>query len=904
MIATVPALYRDPFTLGSPHEFGFRPGLSLAEMVARVQFLPPGFAATGQIRINAEMVPRESWPLVRPKATRDDRPIIVTFHAAIRAGGEDDGKSGLALVATLAITIAAVAVSGGTLAPVLGAAFLAQGTGAILGAAAISIIGGLVISALTPPPVLPSIEGPRFDREREGAASAGGNILEPNGPIPRVMGTRKIFPPLVGEPFTFYDGDDEIVEAVYALAGPHDMSDIRIDGSPIAGASDLTFEVREGWPDDAAISIVDQQSRTAPIQVELSTPTVKADDQEVLESTASTDLPVFHGAASRSEPDEILLHLPFIGGLSKDSLVTTKLRVPFRIRIRKQGDSPWRNLPEFHFEHASLRQIRTTIRLIFQAGENTTIPSVPVTGAYVEARKLSPGQTDDPATDDWAADAYFSSGSGDDYLARGTEGTTKVLNITLTEAGVNVFLDTAAFSPGIYEIEIKRGVAFKESSYVPATYFYSGSIKDFFAWRDVGGDPTIAESRENIVDAVHLVRVVSVWNEHPVQKAGFALIAIRAVNRRVEKVSVQASGYVRDWDGSNWVTWVTTSNPAPHFNDVLTGDLNLDPLPEALIDTTSLTEWRTANASLDYTCDHIAEGARVSDTLDVLAGCGFARRYQSELWGVTRDLDRGAESPIQIFSPRNSSGFKWAKAFARFPDGLRINFPHDDVDFSAAQLVVYRDDVPGPLLEQVTYQGLVTLSKARRRAAFDLDQAKLRATTYTLTAPAEAIVARRGSLIGVNHDVLQRHTGLGRIDTVQTSGGNVTGITIDTEVPVWKEGDMSTVADMSAVADMSLIGRKTNVAIRRTNGTISVHPLSNASGDTNVLTFTTPVADDTTAGGPFDPGTIQQIDVGCLAVLGIAGQELKRLLVTKVDPAPDLMATLSLVDEAPTLFPV
>ena len=902
-------IYRDPFVLGTPTQSDFKPGMRLTEMVERMPYLPPDFALSGEIRIDGHKIPRAVWGLVKPKSTAHDIPIIVTFHAAIRGGGGGDegGKSGLALVAMIAITVAAVAVSGGVLAEpgalFISSSLVAGSTGAIVASAAISIIGGLVITALTPPPSpLRSSDGPGFDRDSRGAASASGNILEPGGPLPRVIGTRKVFPPLIGEPFVFYEGENEIVEAIFALAGPHDLSDIRIGGITIEDSEDISFETREGWPDDAPLTIAQQQTRTDPVRIELSTHTVQPEEQDRLVSTSSVDLPLFHGTSTKTAPDEVLLHLSFFGGLSKDSLVTDAIRVAFRIRIRKAGDVPWRNLPELHFEHASLRQIRATIRLVFQVGEGPAFPSVPIFGAFVEARKLSPGQTDEPATSAWAADAYFSTGSGDDYLARGTEGTTKVKNVTLTDSSATFYLDTASFAEGVYEIEIKRGCAFLADSYTKATYFYNGGLKDFFAWRDVDGDAVIAETRENIIDAVHLVRSVSIWNEAPVQKSGFALVAVRAVNRRIDQLSILASGYVRDWDGSGFNNWVTTSNPAPHFNDVLTGDLNLDPLPPTLIDTASLTDWRTASTTLDYTCDHIAEGSRVSDVLDILGGCGFARRYQSELWGVTRDLDRAGEDPVQIFSPRNSSGFKWARAMARLPDGLRVNFQSDDVDFTPDQLIVFRDDIPGPRLEQITYEGINSESKILRRARFDLAQAKLRSTIYTLIAPAEAIVVRRGSLVGVNHDVLQSQTGFARIDSVQTSGGNVDGITLDSEVEVWTEGDMNSVADMNTIADMRLIGRKSGVAIRRTNGETTVHPLSNATGSTSILTFTTPVTDSTTTGGPFDGGTIPQIDVGCLVVVGNTGLEFIRLLVTSVSPAPDLMAQIELVDEAPGLW--
>lgn len=905
----VPTIYRDPFSLGSPVVSNMPPGISITEMIGRMPQLPARFEITGDVRINGHAVPRALWGLVKPKATREAQPVVLTFHAPIRGGGGDGGKSGVALIASIGLLVAATAVSGGILGPtgsltIGGGLFAAGSTSALLAATAISVVGSLAILALTPPPTTPTgASDAGFDRDRAGAASASGNILEPNGPIPRVIGTRKIFPPLGAEPFTYFDGDDEWVEVVYVLAGPHDMSDIRIDGTPIEGASDLSFEVREGWPDDLQLNIVQQQTRTSPVQLELSVHQVKASDQEVIETTGVGDLPSFHGTASRNDPDEILLHLTFGGGLSKDGVTTTDLRVPLRIRIRKAGDSTWRNLPELHYENATVRQARITIKLIFQDGENSNIPSVPQTGAFVEARKLSPGQTVSPATDDWTADSYFSSGSGDDYLKLGTEGSTKVLNITLTKTEANIYLDRAEFLPGIYEIEIMRGIAFKESSFTSSNYNYSGEVRDFFSWRESGGKQKVAETRKNVIDALHLIRVVSVWNELPIQAKGFALIAIRARNRAIDRVSVVASGYVKDWDGSNWITWATTSNPAPHYRDILVGSLNLDPLPESLVDDDSLVDWRTACTSLDYTCDHIAEGERIFDTQTVLAGTGFAKRYQSEIWGVIRDFDRSEDSPIQIFSPRNSSAFKWSKTFARLPDGLRVNFQHEDVDYSPAQLIVYRDDIRGPQLEQVTYEGMPELAHNLRRARFDLKQATLRSTIYSLTAPAESIVCRRGSLVGVNHDVLHNQAGFGRIDSVQTSGGNVTGITLDTDVPVWDETDMHGLADMHLATDMHTIGRTTGVAIRGTDGVTTVHLLSNATGETNVLTLTTPVSDDTWAGGPFDGGAISKIGIGALAVVGNIGNEFKRLIVSEISPGADLTATLTLLDEAPSLFP-
>ena len=102
------------------------------------------------VRINDQEVPREMWPLVKPKATREDRPITITMHAALMGGGGDGDKSGLALIATLVLVVAATAASRGAFGPgYLGAAFGPGTTGAALLGAGIPATG-LCVAALVP----------------------------------------------------------------------------------------------------------------------------------------------------------------------------------------------------------------------------------------------------------------------------------------------------------------------------------------------------------------------------------------------------------------------------------------------------------------------------------------------------------------------------------------------------------------------------------------------------------------------------------------------------------------------------------------------------------------------------------------------------------------------------------
>jgi hypothetical protein len=188
-------------------------------------------------------------------------------------------------------------------------------------------------------------------------------------------------------------------------------------------------------------------------------------------------------------------------------------------------------------------------------------------------------------------------------------------------------------------------------------------------------------------------------------------------------------------------------------------------------------------------------------------------------------------------------------------------------------------------LEQVTYEGLVTEAEVIAKALYDQAQTDLRDAFYTLDAPAEAIVCRRGSLVGVQHDSLEEHSGSGRvIDITHDGSGDITALRLDGMVPVQNEADLLSVADILAEPDMLSIGARTGCVIRR-HASRTTHALSNASGETDLLTFSPAISP---AG----------IDIGTLVATGPLTRELLRLIVFAIEPRPDLTATLTLVDEA------
>lgn len=875
---SVLAIYRDPFTLGSPNVEHWPVGMNIVEMVDRMRNLPANFATDGGVvMVSGEVVPFNMWHLVRPKAY----PVLVTFYAPLQGGG-GGGKQVFQTIAALALTLASAGAIGGLFAT--GGWFLAGSTSAIALGAGISLVGSLALAALSPPPVRPKSRDDRVD------SSINGNVLDPNGPIPRVIGTMRVFPPLAAHPLSYFSGANSVVEAVYALNGPHLLEDIQIDGVPVADIEGVEIETREGWATDTSLTLVTRQSVTTVHQIEMSSHVVDGDSQNTLDDTVSNALPQWHMVRTGSSPDEFLIHLLLPAGLSKNASETDDHRIPFQIRARLRGDTVWRILPELHYRASTGVAKRLTIKLMF--GTNgVPAQSLGNSNCWCEARRFHNGQSVAPAVADFSVDTCFVGVSGDTFLDSTNESTTAVINVDLKKNVATIYMQEAFFPRGIYEVEIKRGNTFDNSDYVASGYTYLGTNYDFYTYRDSGADRVIPETRSGVVDTVTLLQTVSIWNNHPIESQGFALIAIKGVNVRVEKLSVMASGYVKDWDGSGWNTWVTTSNPAPHYNDILTGSLNIDPLPVVLRDNDSLTAWRTACTSLGYTCNMFADDMRVQDVLSIVAACGYARSYQSEIWGVIRDRDMSAEPPVQLFSPRNSSGFAFEKAFSRLPDAFRVNYKSaiDEV-YDDTQVLVYRDayEGDGSRVEQVEYLGIVSEDDAVKRARYDLAQAEKRSTFYKLTAPVSSIICRRGSLVAVQHDLIKKHHGAARLLSFTTSGANLTTVTLDSEFDVYNNVDMHGVTDLHAITDMHTVGVFTSLAFLRTDGTVTVHPVTAGSGRSAVFTLVTPV-----------PSTGIAVDISVVA--GNGGQEYDRMVVLNIDPGPDFTAELTLVDEAPSL---
>lgn len=887
---------------------------TIAEIVEKLPDLPRGFCSLGgQVRVNGDLVPREAWQRVRPSA-RGVKGVSITLHVPLRGpGGGGGGKQTAALVATIAVLLVAAAVSGGAAGALI--PVLAAGWGASVAGAAIGIGSALLISALFKPPSL-SIASTQQKAPTPGGdltASLQGNALSPGAAVPRVIGTMRVFPPVLSPPLVELVGENLYAEAVYGLSGPHTLTAIQSDGVDITDVSfrnEITLETQEGLLNTRQ-TLVTRQGHTAALNLEMSQAQLLAVNAQGVRYDATLKIddavPQWHQLVTRDSPDEFWISLGFPSGLAKPANAADR-NVAFRIRFRLQGSSTWINAPELHVSRDStlLSPFAKEVRLKWG-----TLPSVPadppdssgVTNGWIYAFKHVPTQSGvAPAgIGGWDADTSFSLGAGGDLLSSVTaaNNTSNVTNVELFADRAIIYLDPATFPPGTYEVQIIRSWSYLRSGLTAATYIYSGNTYDLFGYITTGGGgfDIIGENVSGVYDKVVVDRTASVWLQNPIQSDDFATISVRCTKRALGQVSVRASGYTGDWDGSGWNTVTTTSNPAPHFRDVLGGTLGGSPLPAMLIDDAGLVAWRTACNSLGYECNAVLEGKTYIDVLNLIAACGYATLRASETWGVVRDRDRSADAPVQIFTPRNMANFSWTKAFTRQPTGFRVSYVNKDLNYIPDEEIVFTDDVnqDGTYLESISYDGLVTKSEVIARALHDLGQGQSRLTFYSGECDLDALVCQRGDLVGVQHDTLSAKAGFARIKSVQTAGGNVTGMTFEGTVTVDTESDVFASTNLFTEQNIFNLGSRTGVAIRLFGGAgILVKEIAAATnGEVLTVTFATPFA---------DPGRAQ-LDADCLCAIGPLGSEMRRLLVYDVAPhPPDLTATVTFIDEAPELW--
>ena len=817
-----------PVTVAAaPHPFAasqvirqFWAGMTIAEIVERVQ-PDPILRRYAHVFIGDFYILRDNWHRIRPKPG-----TLVTIRMIPKGGGGGGGKSPLRTILTIAVIVASIAMPAllpegmaATNLVKIGAFELTVGkvvSGATL------LIGGMLVNAIAPLPTpkLPSLG--RFtgaDRDSPTLFISGTrNEFRAFAPVPRVYGKHRIVPPFAALPYTELLGDNQFLRVLFCYGyGPLTVDEEVIGETALSAFTDVETEFRRGYQPSQLTSQGnwDASSAAYPVNPDFG-------DKWTVSVAGTTD-----GVAYKVG-DTIIFN-----GLAS---ATTSAAWD------KNHDKPLTLFPDDVFED--------------QVGSTLTQAA----GWLVRTT-----QTD---ADEISIDVFAPQGIVH-FTNEGAKGShTVVMEVESSPKGTNTWTSRGTITMTAAQTNaVRRGLRWATEA--------RGQY-------DVRVRRTTADSNDSqIADGTVWATLRTFTNEHPIAMDGLCLKAMRIkatdqLQRTIEEYKAVVQAILPDWD-SGLAEWVTrpTSNPAAAYRDALMGAANARPLTSARMDWDSIqdfAEWCTTKEfEFCMIRDFTSSVAELLD--DITASARASKIIVDGKWGVTIDRPQGVE--VQHFSPRNTWNFSGRRAFPDLPHAFQVKFINRNALWQLDQRTVYRDGYTSANATKfagLEFSGVTNPDTIWKLARFHLAQVQLRLDEYTVETDFEYVVARRGSLVKLSHDVLSIGTAWGRIASYVLDGSNnVIQILLDFEV------------------EMEL-GGEYGIVIRAGDGSSISRRVQTTSGQTTTVILTTTILEADTP------------DIGSLITFGEFGTETIDALVKTIEPGDELSAKITLMDYAVAIY--
>lgn len=381
-------------------------------------------------------------------------------------------------------------------------------------------------------------------------------------------------------------------------------------------------------------------------------------------------------------------------------------------------------------------------------------------------------------------------------------------------------------------------------------------------------------NNDKIKDDVTWTALRSVKHAPPVtfpKPLCFTAMRIRATSQLsgvVDTLNGICEALVNTFDGFSWYPNRATQCPSDLFRHVLQGPANARPEPDSRIDLGNIQAWWQYCIANGFKFNQvITQVGSVYDKLCDIAAAGRAvPTFNDGKWGVI--WDRPNDSIVQHFTPRNSWGFQGQRSYAQQPHGWRVNFINEKNAFTADERIVYDDGYNASnatLFEGIQFPGVTDPELIWKHGRFQIAQARLRPEKISLSVGWEHLVCTRGDRVRVTHDVLLTGLASGRVKSL---AGQV--VTLD-EVVIIEGG--------------KTYGFQFRVPEDARSVQVSVDPETPA-GEYKSLTLL---------------GDLSLVSAGALFGFGETDQESAVYRVQGISHQGDLIATLTLVDDAPEI---
>ncbi|MBT6048970.1 MAG: hypothetical protein HOG49_19400 [Candidatus Scalindua sp.] len=363
----------------------------------------------------------------------------------------------------------------------------------------------------------------------------------------------------------------------------------------------------------------------------------------------------------------------------------------------------------------------------------------------------------------------------------------------------------------------------------------------------------------------------------PLAVSALSIKATSQLSGIIDNLNATVTSYAQDFDNTSGDGWheAITSNPASLFRHVLQSPANVKAVADARLDLDTLETFHTYCATNGFEFNMIRDfKSSVWDTLSDI--CSVARATPVDVdgkWSVV--IDQLQTVPRQHYTNKNSWGFKAEKLFLDVPHGFKMPFPNRDKEWQQDELIVYDDGFSAANateFEQLDGIGITDKDHLWKFGRFHLAGIRLRPERYTFNTDFEYLIAKKGDLILISHDVLLVGLAVGRIKSVITqSNGDVTGLTVDE------------IFTMEAA-------KTYGVSIRTVGDIEIVREITTDVGDQTSITLSTVI---TAANAPI---------VGDLISFGLSGSETLESLIIGIETHTELTALISAIPNSPAIY--
>ena len=394
-----------------------------------------------------------------------------------------------------------------------------------------------------------------------------------------------------------------------------------------------------------------------------------------------------------------------------------------------------------------------------------------------------------------------------------------------------------------------------------------------------------------IVDTVYLGSIRALKNASPVRsemlkKLCVIELKIKATPKLqniIEQFNFVSQAKMPIYSGNgtgknSWATNALTSNPASCAIFAMQGEIAQQKLKDSDIDWFAFEKLYKWCQSHNYECNYyLTESLTISQLLSNIASCSRSEIFRlNGKITVIQDIER--DSPVQLFTPRNSKNYTENLIKTTVTDCLTLKFVNKNSGFAEDEVNVYNTSTGNKIsepeiIQDVNLWGVTNSEQARKVGMYDLAVFRARSIIHTFQVDFEYMLCTKGDWIKYAGDIALAGLKQGRIQKLLFDNSNkIVGFVSDELLPMEQANNYA-------------------VRIRKNDGKIVLCDLAYFQGNHLEVYF-------------VDSYNADEFQEQNLFAFGIRGQETIDLIVTNITCQDNLTAEITAVEYAPSIFEV